>query len=519
MSHFNVWFPKRPRDSQRNASGGIQESLSRAETLGLGSEDQEVDVGDTLWTPRCVGIPGAFDSGSSQAQVVGEGEGEGEGEGDIDGEGEGQGGGEGEGEGEEGGENVGKEVASIGGQMEGEENTRSIDMAGLPKVKAHRVKRPKHTLLGSIAKVLGEGMKVMAQMMKDCEKERREQEGRLLKERLEQNERLLKLRLDEETKRMEMYMRYQLDLAKIIAISKHDQPPVRPILDPQDAPHMAENVDDPVVFEPNDVGQQIEVLEGHLQPHNNAENGAENDGQQPIVDDDVIPPDVDPFPDNVDHWHGYGASIVEELEIGKIGFNKSSPMAALLEEAAPYGCNFQMERSPKICIFSNSPIRSAFFRRAASQDDLIIWSDALNDVEHVKALLRKQFDMNDLGELRYFLGFEMIRNEGGIWLSQKKYGLDMKYGMADCKPIFTPLDQNLKLRIDEGEVLDDATMYRKIVDTLIYMTISRLDLSYAVGLVIQFMQLPRKPHLDAVRRILTYVRATLNYALFYDAGT
>ncbi|MCO5606403.1 hypothetical protein L7F22_060591 [Adiantum nelumboides] len=51
------------------------------------------------------------------------------------------------------------------------------------------------------------------------------------------------------------------------------------------------------------------------------------------------------------------------------------------------------------------------------------------------------------------------------------------------------------------------------------MTISWLDLSYAVGLVSQFMQLPRKPHLDAVRRIMRYVRATLDYALFYDAGT
>ncbi|MCO5610288.1 hypothetical protein L7F22_064524 [Adiantum nelumboides] len=86
--------------------------------------------------------------------------------------------------------------------------------------------------------------------------------------------------------------------------------------------------------------------------------------------------------------------------------------------------------------------------------NLLIGGDALKDVDDVKALLCKQFDMKDLGELRYFLGIEMIRSEGGIWLSQKKYGLDMlmKYSMADCKSISTPLDQNLKLRIDEGEV-------------------------------------------------------------------
>ncbi|MCO5613294.1 hypothetical protein L7F22_067570 [Adiantum nelumboides] len=154
-------------------------------------------------------------------------------------------------------------------------------------------------------------------------------------------------------------------------------------------------------------------------------------------------------------------------------------------------------------------------------DDLIIGGDALKDVEHVKALLHKQFDMKDLGELCYFLGIEMTRNEGGIWLSQNKYGLDMlkKYGMADCKPISTPLDHNLKLRIDEGEVLDDATMYCRIVGSLMYMTISRPDLSCEVGLMSQFMQLLRKPHLDVMRHILRYVRATLDYALFYDAGT
>ncbi|MCO5606667.1 hypothetical protein L7F22_060856 [Adiantum nelumboides] len=154
-------------------------------------------------------------------------------------------------------------------------------------------------------------------------------------------------------------------------------------------------------------------------------------------------------------------------------------------------------------------------------DDLIIGGDALEDAEHVKALLHKQFDMKDSGELRYFLGIEMIRNEGGVWLPQKKYGLDMlmKYGMADCKPILTPLDENLKFGIDEEEVLDDATMYRKIVGSLIYMMISRPYLSYAVGLVSLFMQPPRKPHSDAMRHIMSYVRATLDYSLFYDIGT
>ncbi|MCO5552144.1 hypothetical protein L7F22_005654 [Adiantum nelumboides] len=80
-------------------------------------------------------------------------------------------------------------------------------------------------------------------------------------------------------------------------------------------------------------------------------------------------------------------------------------------------------------------------------DDLIIGGDALEYAEYVKALLRKQFDMKDLDELLYFLGIEMIRNEGNVWLLQKNYELDMltKYGMADCKPILIPLDQNFNV--------------------------------------------------------------------------
>ena len=93
-----------------------------------------------------------------------------------------------------------------------------------------------------------------------------------------------------------------------------------------------------------------------------------------------------------------------------------------------------------------------------------------------------------------------------------------RYGMTGCKPISVPLEQNVKLGSEEGELLEDVTVYRRIVGSLIYMTITRPDLSYAVGLVSQFMQAPRKPHLDAARRILRYVKSTLQYGLFYEAG-
>ena len=135
-------------------------------------------------------------------------------------------------------------------------------------------------------------------------------------------------------------------------------------------------------------------------------------------------------------------------------------------------------------------------------DDLIVTGDSDADIADVKLLLKQKFEMKDLGELRYFLGIEVIRSLGGIWLLQRQYGLDMlsRYGMTGCKPISVPLEQNVKLSSEEGELLEDVTVYRRIVGSLIYMTITRLDLSYAIGLVSQFMQAPRKPHLDVARQ-------------------
>ncbi len=75
----------------------------------------------------------------------------------------------------------------------------------------------------------------------------------------------------------------------------------------------------------------------------------------------------------------------------------------------------------------------------------------------------------------------------------------------------------MKLSADEEDLVEDTTMYRRIVGSLIYMIITRPNLSYAVGVVSQFMQTPRKPHLDVVRRILRYIKHTLHCGIFYEA--
>jgi hypothetical protein len=115
-------------------------------------------------------------------------------------------------------------------------------------------------------------------------------------------------------------------------------------------------------------------------------------------------------------------------------------------------------------------------------DDLIITGNSNEDSFDLKKLLKQEFEMKDLGELRYFVDIEVIQSPKGIWLLQRQYALNKlsKYGMTSCKPISIPLEQNVKLSADEGDLVEDIIMYRRIVGSLIYMTITRPDLSYVV---------------------------------------
>ena len=77
------------------------------------------------------------------------------------------------------------------------------------------------------------------------------------------------------------------------------------------------------------------------------------------------------------------------------------------------------------------------------------------------------------------------------------------------------MDANIRLSAYEGDILKDLTMYRQLVGILIYLTLTRPDISYAVGVVSRFMQEPRKPHLEAVRRIMRYIKDSAEYELLY----
>jgi hypothetical protein len=89
--------------------------------------------------------------------------------------------------------------------------------------------------------------------------------------------------------------------------------------------------------------------------------------------------------------------------------------------------------------------------------------------------------MTDLGLLHHFLGIAVTRDSHGLFLSQRQYILDLctKSGMLDCQPSKTPVDTTTKLS-SSGDVFSDATLYRSITGALQYLTLTRLEISFAV---------------------------------------
>lgn len=143
-------------------------------------------------------------------------------------------------------------------------------------------------------------------------------------------------------------------------------------------------------------------------------------------------------------------------------------------------------------------------------DDIIVTGNDPEEISRLKGHLAKEFEIKDLGKLKYFLGIEVAHSKNGIFVSQQKYILDLlnETGMLGCKPVDTPIEQNHKLGEANEDVVVDRGVYQRLVGKLIYLSHTRPDIAYAVSAVSQFMHSPKEIHLAAVYRILRYLKST-----------
>lgn len=153
-------------------------------------------------------------------------------------------------------------------------------------------------------------------------------------------------------------------------------------------------------------------------------------------------------------------------------------------------------------------------------DDLIFAGNNEELIAEFKDTMVKEFEMTDLGLMSYFLGIEVSQTDSGIFISQKKYAVDIlkRFRMDSCKSVSTPMQEKLKLSKEGAGSFVDAIYFKQIVGSLRYLTANRLDIVHAVGLISRFMEAPRQSHLQAANRILRYIKGTQSDGMFYSCN-
>ena len=153
-------------------------------------------------------------------------------------------------------------------------------------------------------------------------------------------------------------------------------------------------------------------------------------------------------------------------------------------------------------------------------DDIIFGSTNNDLCKEFSEKMSREFEMSMMGELNFFLGLQIRQSDEGIHISQSKYCKEMlkKFDMENTKPVSTPMSTSDKLTEDPKGIPVDTKKYRGIIGSLLYITASRPDIQYSVCKCARFQAAPKESHLSAVKRILRYLKGTINLGLWYPKG-
>jgi hypothetical protein len=154
-------------------------------------------------------------------------------------------------------------------------------------------------------------------------------------------------------------------------------------------------------------------------------------------------------------------------------------------------------------------------------DDIIFGSTNKSTCEEFSRIMIQKFEMSMMGELKYFLGFQVKQLQDGTFISQTKYIQDIltKFGMKDAKPIKTPMGTNGHLDLNTGGKSIDQKVYRSMIGSLVYLFASRPDIMLFVCMCARFQADPKEVHHRAVKRIMRYLVYTPKFGLWYPKGS
>jgi transposase InsO family protein len=154
-------------------------------------------------------------------------------------------------------------------------------------------------------------------------------------------------------------------------------------------------------------------------------------------------------------------------------------------------------------------------------DDIIFGSTNQKYCEEFSRVMTQKFEMSMMGELNYFLGFQVKQLKDGTFISQTKYTQDLLkwFGMKDAKPANTPMGTDGHVDLNKGGKSVDQKAYRSMIGSLLYLCASRPDIMLSVCMCARFQSDPRECHLVPVKRILRYLVATPCFRVWYPKGS
>ena len=154
-------------------------------------------------------------------------------------------------------------------------------------------------------------------------------------------------------------------------------------------------------------------------------------------------------------------------------------------------------------------------------DDIVFGGMSDQMVQQFVQQMKLEFEMSLVGELNYFLGLQVKQMEDSMFVSQSKYarGIVKKFGLENASHKRTPAATHVKITKDEKGEDVDQSLYKSLIGSLLYLTASRPDITFAVSVCARYQAQPKASHLMQVKRIIKYMNGTSEYGILYTHST